>query len=184
MVHQDMSKKADAVYSADLRNTYIPCGDCDFEEEYMADHEKLERDIRRIDTELEGHMQENLRAITTLQTNYSHITRALDSQGRILEQIDKRMAHIEVAVGGVPALKERLDVIEGVEKTRSEHYIPRHEYNASLISVRQYAEGEGAKAVAKADRVEGRLTMMVWGVGLTLAGISGVVGFIAARVFA
>jgi hypothetical protein len=178
-----VSKTADAVYSADLRNSAIPCGDCDFEEEHVSDHDKIERDIRRLDTELEGHVNENLRAITALQTNYSHITHALESQGRILEQIDKRMAHIEVAVGGVPALKERLDVIEGIEKTRSEHYIPRHEYNASLISVRQYAENEGAKATAKADKVEGRLTMMVWGVGLTLAGISGVVGFIAARVF-
>ena len=171
----------DALLAADLRDRMVPCGDC--EEDELSDIDGTKRDVRRVETELEGHIQENLRVITSLQTNYAHITQALESQGRILEQIDKRMAHIEVALGAVPAIKERMETMEAVEAKRSQDYVPRNEYNGSLVSVSQYAEAQAERATAKAEKVEGRLTMMVWGIGLTLAGISGVVGFIAARVF-
>lgn len=175
--------KTTAVYSADLRSAYIPCGDCSFEEEYLSDHDDIKRDIRRLDTELDGHERETDRGITELRSNYVHIAKALDSQTVMLSQLDKRMGHMEVEIGRYNNLRERLDGLEQTEAKRSDTYVPRPEFNQTMVSVRQHADSVSSKALSKADKVEGRLTTMVWGVGLMLAGISGVVGFIAARVF-
>lgn len=172
-----MSDREASIMRADLRNRMVPCGDCDFEESTMdAQHEEMKRDIRRIDTELDSHERETDRAITELSTHYSHISATLDSQAQLLAQIDKRMGKIEVDLGRYNNMRERLDDVERTQAAMGTAYVPRDEFNSALGSVRQHAEGKVAV-------VEGKLRMLVWGIGGFLTLASGSVGFIAARVF-
>jgi chromosome segregation ATPase len=166
-----------AIEGADLRNQMIPCGDC--EESEMSDdrqHDDIKRDIRRIDTELDNHERETDRAITELATHYKHISSTLDAQGQILTHIDKRIGKMEVDLGRYNNMRERLDIVERTQSALATAYVPRDEFNGAVGSVRQFAD-------VRSTGTEGKLRMLVWGVGVFITLASGTIGFVASAVF-
>lgn len=172
-----MSDKAAAIEWADLRDRMIPCGDC--EERDVSDerqHDEIKREMRRIDTELDSHERETDRAVTELATHYKHISSTLDSQSLLLSQIDKRIGAIEVDLGKYNNMRERLDMVERTQSALATAYVPREEFNGALGSVRQYSEGKSAG-------VEGKLRILVWGVGVFITLASGTIGFLASAIF-
>lgn len=173
-----MNDRAAAIERADLRHRMIPCGDCSFEENEMGDvhHEEMKRDIRRIDTELDSHERETDRAVTELSTHYKHISSTLDAQAHLLTQIDKRIGKMEVDLGKYNNMRERLDLLERSHGMLATEYVPRQEFNGALGSVRQHSEG-------KAAVLEGKLRMLVWGLGVFITIASGTIGFVASKVF-
>ena len=129
-----------AALSGDLRNEMIPCGECNFEEEYFVSDEKqhddIRRDIRRIDTELDSHERETDRAITMLSTNYNHIASALEAQQKLLAQIDQRMGKMEVDLGRYNNMRERVDGLERAQSQLGVDFVPRNEFNGAVGSLR------------------------------------------------
>ena len=172
-----MSDKEQAVLGGDLRDNKIPMGGCEDEEvRVMAELDNIKRDIRRLDTELDGHEQENARTITELSVGLLNIGKQLDTQAQTLQGISDRVGHLEVKIDRYNNLRERMDQAEQFIDKMGTSYVPRAEYQGALNSVREYAKG-------KADAVTGKMTMLVWAIGIGFSATGGAIGFLAARVF-
>lgn len=152
-------KRTAAVERDDLRNRMVACGDCSVEED-MSDsqHDEMKRDIRRIDTELDSHERETDRAITALSTHFEHISSTLDSQAKLLSQIDKRMGALEGDIKKYNNMRERLDGIERVQESMAQDYVPRPEFNGAINSVREFVK-------EKVDGLAGRFALLMWIIG-------------------
>lgn len=125
------------IYGADLRDHLIPCGECGFEDAMSsADIETIKRDVRRLDTELDGHEQENARTITELATTVKHISTVLDNQARIMEELKRQFSEMERKLDRYNNLRERIDAVERSREALPSDYVPRPEFNGAINSLR------------------------------------------------
>lgn len=125
------------IYGADLRDHLIPCGECGFEDAMSnVDLENIKRDVRRLDTELDGHEQENARTITELATTVKHISTVLDNQARIMEGLERRFGEMERKLDRYNNLRERTDALERSREKLSTDYVPRQEFNGAINALR------------------------------------------------
>lgn len=129
-----MSSIADHIYGADLRDRLIPCGNC---EDPVSDLESVRQHVQRLDTELDGHEQENARTITELSTTVKHISVILEKQAHTMEDLDKRFAGMERKLDKYNNLRERTDSLEKSRTELSVDYVPRREFNGMVGSLRR-----------------------------------------------
>jgi hypothetical protein len=147
------------------------------EECIMPDeHQELKDAIRRIDVELDGHERESARVITELSTSFGYIKLMLEKQVVLSERNEERMNMLEMKLDQYNNLRERIDLTEECMRGLSQAYVPRHEINAAMGSVRQFTE-------TKVEGISGKMVMLVWAIGIGFSTVGGVLGFIASRVF-
>lgn len=130
-----------AVMQADLRDGMIPCGDCDFEEDGVSDHERKHDDtaehLRRLDVEVEGVKLESSNAITALNTSLSFIGDQLKRYDETLKVVQSQLQTIASDVGKYNNVRERIDLLEQFQDNMGKNFVPREEFNGAFKSVRQ-----------------------------------------------
>jgi len=143
----------------------------------MSDeHQEIKDALRRIDIELEAHERESNRVIVALSTSFDYIKTMLEKQEVLSERVNSRVNAMELKLDQYNNLRERIDLTEECLRGLSQAYVPRHEVNAAMGSVRQFAE-------TKVEGVSGKMVMLVWAIGIGFSTVGGVLGFLASRVF-
>lgn len=173
-----MDDKAYRIYGADLRDRLVPCGNCDFEEEYVqqADHkheapEHIVQQLARHEAWIHEIRDSSTRMIAEQGSDLRWMRDHIEKLSAVIDKIDERQDSMQADLAKHNHFQTRLRTLEEARDTLPDEFIPRAEFDGAINSVRENVKG-------KVEGLAGRFALLMWIVGAGFGVTFTALGFI------
>jgi hypothetical protein len=173
-----MDERTARLYQHDLRDPHIPCGDCAFEEDVMAqpDHqheapEHIVQQLARHEAWIHEIRDSSTRMIAEQGRDLKWMIEHMEKLGTTIEKIDARQDAMSAELSKHNNFQSRLKTLEAQSEDMGDTYVSYAVFNTTTKGIRE-------SIAEKMDSVNGRVNLIVWAMGAGLGICLTALGFI------